>query len=220
MTATSRGDAEEDAVIERALRVSVNELKNARATGSKYEPYDRAVAAGGVEAGEAGQTRQNIDHDEDDTELSEALQRSLLHEGANETPSHGEQASLDSGFGSEDDEDYRRALAESRSVHSSLQSRTAPPNQDAKAARPDSDDDEDEDEDGDEDLKRAMAESEKEHRSREEAVTRQQTEEEIVLEYVKKQSVLEEEHRKKRLEEEQQQQQQEHEKQQQSQQQQ
>ena len=206
VTATSRGDAEEDAMIERALRASVNELKHARATGSNYEAYDRAVAAAGaVEGGEAGQTSQDVDDDDDDdddddAELSAALQRSLKDDGAKETASYDEQPPLDSGFGSEDDEDYKQALAESRSVHSSLQSRTGRPKEDATAAQPDPDDDED--------LKRAMSESAKDHKSQEEALARQQTEEEIVLEYVKKQSLLEEEHRKKRLEEQQQQQQQ------------
>ncbi len=201
VAATSKGNLEEDAMIERALRASVNELKNAKAAaGSDYEAYDRAVAAGAVEAsGGAGQAEED---DDDDTELSEALQRSLRED---ERGAKDAQPPLDSGFGSEDDEendeDYKQALQESRSIHSASQSEPGPaPDHDVKAANPDSRDDDD--------LKRAMADSEREHKSKQDELARRKTEEEIVLEYVKKQSLLEEEHRKKRLEEHEKQQQQ------------
>jgi UDP:flavonoid glycosyltransferase YjiC (YdhE family) len=196
VTATSKGNPEEDAMIERALRASVNELKNAQATGSNYEAYDRAVAAGAVEAdGGAGH----------DAELSEALQRSLRDDsGTTESSSRHEPTPLDSGFGSEDDEDYQRAVAESKSLHSTSQSKTdLQRKQDLKIANPDSDNGEEEvnaaNDEEEEELKRAMAESEREHKSNEDELKRRQTEEEIVMEYVKKQSLLEEEHRRKRV---------------------
>ena len=179
--ATSKGDPEEDAMIEKALRASVNELKNAKATGSNYESYDRAMAAGAAEASGAGRDSGN-----EDAELSEALQRSLREHKAEVALKHEEQDTLDSGFGSDDDEDYKRAAEGS----DRLQSRIDLHDNSAKGGDPDSDDG----------LKRAMTESGKEHKSKEDELAKQKMEEEIVLEYVKRQSLLEEEHRKKRLE--------------------
>lgn len=197
VSATSEGDPREDAMIERALRASVNELKNAPAAGSNYGAYDRAVAACATEAGGGGQASGNRENPED-AELKEALRRSLKDHGA-ETSRGQEQDSLDSGFGSEDDEDYRHAV-ESKGIHSTAgRSRAELHDKDGKgSADPDSDDE----------LKRAMTESELEHKSKEDELARNKTEEEVVLEYVKKQSLLEEEHRQKRVEEEQHQQQQ------------
>lgn len=192
VTATSKGDPEEDAMIERALRASVNELKAAqRATGSDHEVYDRAVVAGAAEAAGGLSQPQSSRDAEDDTELSEALRRSLEEHGEVEAADHS-----DSGFETADDGDYRRSVEESKRSHSSAinSSQDDQRNTDLKAA---------DGQDDDEDLKRAMAESEKEHKSKEDELARQKTEEEIVLEYVKKQSLMEEEHRKKRLEQQQ-----------------
>jgi UDP:flavonoid glycosyltransferase YjiC (YdhE family) len=197
VTATSKGNPDEDAMIERALRASVNELKNAQATGSNYEAYDRAVAAGAAEAGHA-----DLD---DDSELSEAMKRSLRDdERGTESSSRDEPTPLDSGFGSEDDEDCKQAIAESKSLHSTSQSKTdLQQKQDLKIANPDSNNGDEEEnaanDEEEEEFKRAMTESEREYKRKEDELKRQQTEEEIVMEYVKRQSLLEEEHRRKRI---------------------
>jgi UDP:flavonoid glycosyltransferase YjiC (YdhE family) len=215
VTTTSKGNPEEDAMIERALRASVNELKNARSRGSNYEGYDRAVAAGAAEAsgGLAGDAGAN--HDDDDAELSEALQRSLREHGHEQLSKHDErQDTWDSGFGSEDDEDdnddedYRRAVEGSKRATWSSTSSGPPPQytelgglpevKDAKsAATAVAAGSHDKDEGEDAELQRAMSESKQAHQSKEDELGRQRTEEEIVMEYVKRQSLLEEEHRKR-----------------------
>lgn len=223
VTATSKGNPEEDAMIERALRASVNELKYARkATGSNYEAYDRAVAAGTAEASTGGDYHANTDdddQDEDDPELAEALQQSLQHaEAVNPGASSTNQFSLprDSGFGSEDededddDDDYRRAVEESKTLHST-QTATPTPQSKSQPTLPhttiaqkesnyatDAAQGDKKDEDSDPDLQLAITASDREHRSKEDEAARQRTEEEIVLEYVKRQSLLEEELRRKR----------------------
>jgi UDP:flavonoid glycosyltransferase YjiC (YdhE family) len=196
VAATSKGNPEEDGMIERALRASVNELKNAQVRGTNYEAHDQAVAAGAASTGGVGNTPQNND-DDDDTELSEALQRSLRDQegaGAIDASSYGGQPSFDSGFGTEDEAEYTDALQESEHFH--LTSQLTPQQADRDAELQDGKDDNNDDDEEDEDLKRAMTESEIEQRSKAEELNRQRTEEEIVLEYVKRQSLLEEEHRR------------------------
>ena len=201
VTATSKGDPEEDAMIERALRASVNELKNARAMESRKDDSD--------------------DEDEDaneDAELSEALKRSVREHGTEENIQHDDRQGiqmLDSGFGSEDDddddeddEDYRRAVEESKRVaaqptSSDLPSYSefgnapggevvkSPATVDTSTAAPKSEDDKE--------LQRALSESKQAHQRREDELAKQRTEEEIVLEYVRRQSLLEEGHRRKKM---------------------
>ncbi|GAB7344203.1 hypothetical protein MBLNU457_2094t1 [Dothideomycetes sp. NU457] len=217
---SSRGNAEEDAMIERALRASILELQaqrppahhNDESDDEEGEAIRTAMAASVIEAERYRSTHANEDHDQD---LERAIQESLSHskqkQPAEDPPEY-------------DDEDLAEAMRNSK--HPALRSVF-----DLNAAAAAAGDDqvlseakerqetghsgavnyEEEDEpDGtlhpekvagqslqeqensveDEELHRAMQESLKSHSD-------QRSEEEIVLEYVKKQSLLEEEHRRK-----------------------
>jgi UDP:flavonoid glycosyltransferase YjiC (YdhE family) len=195
VTATSRGDPEEDAMIERALRASVNELKNARAAGLDYEAYDQAIADSAAEGGEGDAAQQLESTDErSDPELHEALQRSLMDDSTATTPSE------------------RTTTTTHPHPQASAQSENPPPW--APNPQPDNhnqevDEDKDKEKEKEEEeeeetttahLRRALAESEREHRARADEAARHRTEEEIVLQYVMKQSLLEEELRRKKEE--------------------
>jgi UDP:flavonoid glycosyltransferase YjiC (YdhE family) len=210
VTATSRGNPQEDAIIERALRASVRELQQAQENGEiEDEAYQRAVAASVLEAKRARGELTAKDEksnpmedagatDEDDMELTRALTQSLQDQNISEQhppPYENSQhhrgqevehdLSSDSGLGTDDDEDFKRTLEESKRLHTENQNKqsTVSTNEVADGI------------DDDHDLKRAITESEMEHKMREETLARQKTEEEIVLEYVKKQSLLEEQHK-------------------------
>ena len=214
VTATSRGDPEEDVMIERALRASVKELQNSKTSDGEHdeESYQRAVKASieeakraraeqaGQETGVTSTGDEKPYNDEHDNELHRALTASLEEHKAGQPtqkkpdlPPRGQVAQWedsDSGANGEEDEDFKRTLEESKRVHSEKEERKKriaqlqAPGETLPA--------------DDEELKRAMTASEEDGKKREDEVTRQKTEEEIVLEYVKKQSLLEDEHRKKR----------------------
>jgi UDP:flavonoid glycosyltransferase YjiC (YdhE family) len=211
ITATSRGNPQEDAIIERALRASVRELQQAQENGEiEDETYQRAVAASVLEAKRARGELTAKDEksnpmedagatDEDDMELTRALTQSLQDQNIsqqhplpyeNSRHHRGQEVehdlSSDSGLGTDDDEDFKRTLEESKRLHTENQNKqsTVSTNEVADSIH-----------DNDHDLKRVITESEIEHKMREEALARQKTEEEIVLEYVKKQSLLEEQHK-------------------------
>ena len=211
VTATSRGNPQEDAIIERALRASVRELQQAQENGGiEDEAYQRAVAASVLEAKRARGELTAKDEksnpmedagatDEDDMELTRALTQSLQDQNIsqqhpppheNSQYRHGQDGehdlSSDSGLGTDDDEDFKRTLEESKRLHTENQNKQSTVSTNEVASGTDDDD---------HDLKRAITESETEHKMREEALARQKTEEEIVLEYVKKQSLLEEQHK-------------------------
>lgn len=200
--ATSRGDPEEDAMIERALRASVKELQEASGESGDHDEaaYKRAVNASVEEAKKArteqGQQETGIaasQPDSDDHELAQALTRSLEDYQAKQAtlvqspqdvqrPDDGDSA---------DDEDLKKTLEESKRLHAENEAtRNRIAQMEAQSNVP-----------GDGELKRATTASEEgEKKKQKEEMSRQKTEEEIVMEYVKKQSLLEEEHRKKREE--------------------
>jgi hypothetical protein len=211
VTATSRGNPQEDAIIERALRASVRELQQAQENGEvEDEAYQRAVAASVLEAKRARGELTAKDEksnpmedagatDEDDMELTRALTQSLQDHNISQQQSSpyensqyrdgqdGEHdLSSDSGLGPDDDEDFKRTLEESKRLHTENQNKQSAVGTNEITGGTDDDD---------HDLKRAITESETEHKMREEALARQKTEEEIVLVYVKKQSLLEEQHK-------------------------
>lgn len=247
VTATSRGDAQEDKLIERALRASVVALHDSQTSGhTEDESYLRAVAASVAEANRvrteaqpskdikvkrapdglltgttasvptaAPEEEEQIPVDDGkgvaraaeaqrqyDEQLAEALRLSLLesswrtHQGRGRQSKRATGAAADDGgddssevdladddiredTDTEGDEDYRRAVELSK--HQEDGSGTG--SKDAPVA--------------DEDLELALSESKNAHLAHADKLTRQQTEEEIVLEYVKKQSLLEEEAKKK-----------------------
>lgn len=196
--ATSRGNSEEDALIERALRASVKELQKVNPGVNKddEEVYARAVQASLEEVkkarAEKGQVsgvvavQAGLDQDDYDDELARALAQSLEEYKAGQ--SVGREPYNDSGFATEDEEDFQQTVEESKRAHLESQWRKQAEATPLTIHGPTGGDDE-------ENVKRAVAESEKE-KKREEELSRQRTEEEIVMEYVKKQSLLEEEHKR------------------------
>lgn len=210
---TSRGDPNEDAMIERAIRASVNELRKTQSQGeneNESEAYARAVKASIEEAKKARAEQQSgqetgvtspVEEEDHDAQLSRVLTQSLEEYKASQAKTHqvgSHWDDSDSEIGTEDDEDFKRTLEESKRLHTERTAQSPPPipprsprrtpapeTQAATAVA-----------NGDDDLQRAITASEEEGKKHEELLARQQTEEEIVLEYVKKQSLLEEEHRK------------------------
>jgi UDP:flavonoid glycosyltransferase YjiC (YdhE family) len=215
VTATSRGNPDEDALIERAIRASVKELQQAQSADGKHddEMYQKAVKASVEEAKKAraeqgGQvigattTSTGQHNDDDDEELHRVLTQSLEEYKASNaapnlpprTPSSVEQGAhfddSDSAIDTENDEDFKRTLEESKRLHSENEERRKKIAQmQAQVETPAEDD---------KDSKSGVTAGMEEGKKQQDEKSKQLTEEEIVLEYVKKQSLLEEEHRKKR----------------------
>ena len=168
VASTSRGNPEEDAMIERAIRASIRELQSVSGSNlSDPEAVNRAIQASIAEAGrrrsneDAGQPIAMTDKDaEHQALLEKAIQQSLL-EYQLAPPAYGAAAA---DVDSDEDENIKLAIQKSKE-HTS---QPAP--------------------EKDEALKLALQKSKEE-------LTRQKTEEEIVMEYVKRQSLAEEAHR-------------------------
>lgn len=176
---TSKGNPEEDAEVERAIRASMGELYKRRAERAQgpYSAQDedddlkRALAASAAEA--RAQGNPNPLYDE---ELERALAQSLREQRR--------QRSSDSEWDSDDDEDFKQAIQASQIpavvVKPGPSSLDRPPEYDqghlAGTTQREFE------------APQAQQPGEKAQQER--------TEEEIVMEYVKKQSLLEEEHRK------------------------
>ncbi|KAI9792626.1 MAG: hypothetical protein M1835_007759 [Candelina submexicana] len=166
VTQTSRGDPEEDALIERAIRASVAELHAAHEQNDS-EAVERAIHASMTGNGldNPGKPNHGVEGRPDSSSGMERA-RALPHE---KTRRDANEPFEDSAIDTDDDEDVRRAIDESKKhAHNSNVV------------------------EDDEELLKAISESKK---SEQEEV-RAKTEEEIVLEYIKKQSLAEEEHRK------------------------
>lgn len=170
VAATSRGDPEEDLMIERAIRASVRELqKSSSSKLTDQEALHRAIQASVAEAGRGRSSDHVTEHTEataDDAEhqalLEKAIKESLASHQLSSPPNIPDDVDTD------EDENVKLALQRSK--------------QQSNKDRSSSDND-------DEDIKLAL------HNSKEE-IARARTEEEIVLEYVKKQSLAEEEHKR------------------------
>ena len=146
------------------------------------------------------------DEDHHEAELSRVLTQSLEEYKASQAKTHqvgGHWDDSGSELGTDEDEEFKRTLEESKRLHTERTARgppaipprsprrtPAPENQPSSTAG-----------DGDEALQRALMASEQEGKKHEEMLAKQRTEEEIVLEYVKKQSLLEEELRKTKVSE-------------------
>ncbi|KAK6383613.1 hypothetical protein LTS17_002905 [Exophiala oligosperma] len=230
ITETSKGNRSEDAVIERALRASLRELHNAPYRGSiqSDEAFKTAVRASlkefkraqaerssqetGVVPIEEGEDEDEAEADHHDAVLERVLTKSLEEYRAAQSAQEGSQHPSadhldysDSGIDTDYDEDFKRAIEESKRLHSEneqtkkdLAVREArllenegggevSSGLNAESAETHGDEDE---------LKRAITASEEDEKARRDELTKQQTEEQIVLEYVKKQSLLEEEIKK------------------------
>lgn len=195
---TSRGDAEEDAMVEAAIRESV---KAVRQQGSLPDPVDLVATVKHHDLFEDEDYK--ITDEEYQNLIEQALRESLS--GHAQYPSEAQASSstqeLDawetappayeghqrsSGSAhtptSDEDDDLQRAIEESRKAPPILPPRTSPSQQV-------------EGEDEEEQLRRAIEES----RNEMERAQNERTEEDIVMEYVKKQSLAEEEYRKQHL---------------------
>lgn len=184
VTATSKGDPAQDAVIERALRASLLELQKAQAKPSAKTPdtdaYKAAIKASVEEAKKArgegiaqqsglatipsATSQETSQHEHDnDAALTKALTQSLeeyklsqaehasqhKHFVHHDPDGHDYSDSADSGMGTEDDEDFKRTLEESRRLHTENEEKRLNGGEGV---------------DGDADLQRAIEESEKLHR--------------------------------------------------------
>jgi hypothetical protein len=177
VAATSRGNAEEDAMIERAIRASVRELEAAQNSAvNDQEALSRAIQASIAEAGSSRQTNQQgqasgagIKMTDTEAEhqaaLEKAIQESLLHY---QLKSGGKSVD-DEHIYSDDDEDIKKAIELSRELNASKGKEVASAEED-------------------EELKLALQTSK-------ESAHKEKSEEETVMEYVKKQSLLENEHK-------------------------
>jgi hypothetical protein len=197
VAATSRGNADEDMMIERAIRASVKELQKAGGNTNDSEALSRAIQASIAEANRrrSSEGPGPITISDEDAEhqalLEQAIQESLSQY---QLPSRFTDADAD--IDTDDDEAIKLAIEKSKEM--------------PVAAEVDSDEDEnikraieksketppeaDMDTDDDEDVKLALERSKSEHMQE---LSRAQTEEQVVLEYVKKQSLAEEEHKRK-----------------------
>ncbi|KAL8795605.1 MAG: hypothetical protein Q9182_007507 [Xanthomendoza sp. 2 TL-2023] len=169
--ATSNGDAQQDTMIERAIRASVMELRAAAKSSNESQAIQRAIQASLAEAGRARNANSSsnesalTDHDD---ELLSALKQSMSFSQPNLEDG---KASMydDSGIDTDDDENFKMAIERSKSDLVPLQRKDGRSHMNAEQSHLDPD------------------------RSKQ-ASERARMEEEIMLEYAKKQSLLEEEH--------------------------
>ncbi|KAL8731921.1 MAG: hypothetical protein Q9166_003053 [cf. Caloplaca sp. 2 TL-2023] len=170
--ATSHGNPQEDAMIERAIQASVMELRAASKSGDEDQAIQRAIQASVAEATKARRemsTSKKPAQTDLDDELHLALQRSM---SSHPNPEDGKgQGYDDSGVDTDDDENMKLALEESKSDNLRSQERDQYQQRSTEESRSNSD------------RQQAMNSG------------KARTDEEIVLEYVKRQSLLEEEHR-------------------------
>lgn len=171
VAATSKGNPDEDHMIEQALRASVTELQKASTEGDEQDAIQRAIqVAARVRAPAAKGSKQPDTGDDgaDDhgKQLEEALQRSMTSE--NDHTQTGIDFD-DSGIDTDDDENIKTALQKSLSQPSGTSKDVA-----------------------DDEFERAIDLSKQAHDEHQEGLHKSKTEEEVVLEYVKKQSLMEE----------------------------
>lgn len=225
INATSKGNPEEDAVIERALRASLRELHKSSSEGDKHseaayqsaikasmQEYKKAHAEQGQESGVVS-TLPEGHHHEHDEELERVLTQSLddykqkTGGQAPQLPPRAEtrwEDDSDSGVDTDYDEDFERAIAESKQLHTdNEQKKKDLAQREAALAEkggeiPPPTNGQSQGADDDAELQRALTASSEEEKHRLGTLSKQKTEEEIVLEYVKKQSLLEEELRRKK----------------------
>jgi hypothetical protein len=170
---TSRGDPNEDAMIEAQIRSSVNEMRRVaeeqrrqeqqRKLGDwKQRPSEPAAPPAWADEKTGGAGAEDITDEEFEALIAEAARRSVMAQGRYSSDDE------------EEDKDLERALRESQGTAA------------AAAA-----------EDGaDEELRRAMEESERAHKEDLARRTTERSEEEVIMEYVRKQSLAEEEFRR------------------------
>ena len=200
---TSRGDPEQDEMIEQAIRASIAELDRARIsdTETDEDAMKRAMQASLEESQRFRHSDNPSDHEQD---LQEAMRRSMLDSGhtyspeGNVPPPAYEEAIANAPVQPEQDpaksreyqqaeeDELRTAMDTSKASYSEHENRDAATSQEYEQAEED-------------DFQKAMEASKTSHEEHSNEMTRQKTEEEIVMEYVRRQSLLEEEHRQNLL---------------------
>lgn len=121
VAATSRGNPEEDLMIERAIRASIRELQQPHGSGpvlNEQEALDRAIQASVTEAtrGRAHNTDKTTLSPSDadyDAALEKCIKESLLLSQQNSRTDAGGPLDVDT----DDDEDVKRAIEASKAVH-------------------------------------------------------------------------------------------------------
>ncbi|KAK4464145.1 sterol 3-beta-glucosyltransferase [Cladorrhinum samala] len=222
---TSTGNREEDERIEAAVRASVLEMRRAAEQQQQQQPQDSAaeqfpfpvdIKKQSADDGYSDEDLRNITDEEYQALIEEAVRQSLLeyqqrqvfgqdlgggHEqevyrGIVDEKQRLKRKEVGSGVGEKGE---KRSSLPAYEVHgdSTLPAYSPvapgpPPSLPPRTPSHQTYGEHDEDE---EQLRRAIEESEREHRNRSETMQRQQTEEEIVLNYVMKQSLAEEEYR-------------------------
>ncbi|KAG8533815.1 uncharacterized protein KY384_001556 [Bacidia gigantensis] len=177
VAATSRGNPEEDILVERAIRASVLELQSASQVRGDEDKIQRAIHASVAEAkhGRTDAGKPQAIGDLNDQQLEASLQQSLQSQqisiGNGNESSRNRDHFDDSGIETDDEQQVEAAI---RKIDlSSRESSTE-----------------------DRDFEDTLELSKKAHEHRMDEIARKKKEEELVLEYVKKQSALEEEHRR------------------------
>lgn len=174
VAATSKGDSEQDKLIERAIRASVLELQSASKEGDNDEAVQRAIQASIVEATRARTEKltAGTPHDVNDHEeqLEAALHRSIsMHDNTGLQREPHPLANVDfddSGIDTDDDMNIKAAINESKTTLGA----ESPSHEDRN-------------------LQKAVQESLKAHEEHELVVARAKAEEDMVLNHVKRLSL-------------------------------
>lgn len=183
VAATSRGNPEEDKIIEKAIRASVLELQSASQEGDDADAIQRAIQASVAEAAKLRGKDRSKPHTgaSDGFSNHDKVLEAALHRSVSQHPISDSQSNLatddfdDSGVDTDDDENIKAAVERSKSAE------TGGPNAADLT---------------DEDLQQAITLSTKAQEEHEQSLSRSETEEKIVLEYVKRQSLVEEQHKR------------------------
>ncbi|KKY24732.1 putative glycosyltransferase family 1 protein [Diplodia seriata] len=179
----SRGNPEEDALMERAMRNSIRETQAANPyMHEQCSVEEEARILHSVMEQSKLDVAEELNRDRgirggggtDTDELEEALRRSRLDAGAKAVARAQQRVNTGSSWGSDSGLASPATVGEEDGVMGAQ-------------------------EEEDEELRKALEASERDMRGREDAEEKARREEEIVMEYVKKQSLAEEEHRKRML---------------------
>ena len=200
---TSRGDPEQDEMIERAIRASVAELDRARTseTESDEDAMNRAMQASLDESQHFAAFQQGSDHPEAaEQALREAMRRSTLDRGKAHSlhssappPAYDEAVTypvvdakrtpaVSREYDEAEEDELQKAMDASKISHSEYESRDPATGREHGKSE-------------EEEIQRAIDASKASHEEYHNEMTRHKTEEDIVMEYIKKQSIAEEEHR-------------------------
>lgn len=117
IAATSRGNLEQDRLIERAIRASISELQSAAKEGDDDKAMQRAIQASIDEAAKARNNNELHEKDHED-QLKAALHRSISMHEPTDVGKVSHSLSIldfdDSGIDTEDDENMRIAIERSK----------------------------------------------------------------------------------------------------------